>query len=535
MDSREKQNIEQRRRKQTRKSKRRPSKKNAFLIPFTIVIALIVIIGIAILIIGKSSLKNADSPIPAVESYMESLKCNLEPTPLDESIDGSDVSKALESLALGSVKSFSINGYSTFFKTATVTGVAECVDMKKMAEGLDKAVNDTLVQIVDEARKASDVYNDDDTFKLPVIIEALNRVFRERLEDSSYCSSKKIVIKAKYSDGVWTVTKTSPFEDSKSLLKTKEKLLNSLEGKLTYVEKHYYIPEEATAGPKPDQACYGVTTDPNVVVELINSKIAQRLLKGQTLSWNPDIERIEGSEINYYLDDSILAIEWQEYFDDNVATYTESVIADGSQFRKKTVGDVAWGDYDIASNLAAQANAVFAVGGDFYNHPRECGIVVLNREIVRFEPYTADTCFVNTDGDFLFVRRGEFTERSQAEQFVEENDIIFSIAFGPVIIEDGKDVTPDEYPWGEINDIYSRSAIGIIGQHHYLTVNLNDRPWAFLYQATNAMLRYGCQKAYTLDGGQTACTIFNNRLINPVQFGFERDVSDILYFATAIN
>ena len=45
---------------------------------------------------------------------------------------------------------------------------------------------------------------------------------------------------------------------------------------------------------------------------------------------------------------------------------------------------------------------------------------------------------------------------------------------------------------------------------------------------------FGVQKAYTLDGGQTATIAMNNRLINSVVFGSQRNISDILYFATAL-
>ena len=49
-----------------------------------------------------------------------------------------------------------------------------------------------------------------------------------------------------------------------------------------------------------------------------------------------------------------------------------------------------------------------------------------------------------------------------------------------------------------------------------------------------AMLPKGVQKAYTLDGGQTAEIVMFGAPINHVDFGFERTVSDIIYFATAI-
>ena len=40
--------------------------------------------------------------------------------------------------------------------------------------------------------------------------------------------------------------------------------------------------------------------------------------------------------------------------------------------------------------------------------------------------------------------------------------------------------------------------------------------------------------AYTLDGGQTATIAMNHEHINPVQYGSQRRISDIFYFATAI-
>ena len=107
------------------------------------------------------------------------------------------------------------------------------------------------------------------------------------------------------------------------------------------------------------------------------------------------------------------------------------------------------------------------------------------------------------------------------------------------MIDQGVDVTPDNYLWGEIWDTYARAAIGMLGERHYLTMNLNCRTgryynYATLRQAADAMVERGCYKAYTLDGGQTCCTIVNGELISPVQFGYERETSDIIYFATAV-
>jgi exopolysaccharide biosynthesis protein len=138
-----------------------------------------------------------------------------------------------------------------------------------------------------------------------------------------------------------------------------------------------------------------------------------------------------------------------------------------------------------------------------------------------------------------FSYRNQFSTIDEAQRFVEENDIVYSLCFGPVMIDNSVDVTPDNYQWGEIWDTYARAAIGMLGEHHYLTMNLNCGTghlyhYATLRQAADAMVERGCIKAYTLDGGQTCCTVVNGELVSPVQFGNERYTSDIIYFATAI-
>ena len=183
---------------------------------------------------------------------------------------------------------------------------------------------------------------------------------------------------------------------------------------------------------------------------------------------------------------------------------------------------------------------MLAFGGDFYYHGRACGIGIYQREFYRFDPVTCDTCYITADGDMLFSYRGQFAEQEEAEQFAKENNVLFSLGFGPVLIDDFLDVTPEDYPWGEVNDTYARAALGLLEEHHYLTMNINCGQagteyyyLATLRQAADAMMARGCRKAYALDGGQTATTVFGGALINPVQFGWEKEISDIIYFASA--
>ena len=166
---------------------------------------------------------------------------------------------------------------------------------------------------------------------------------------------------------------------------------------------------------------------------------------------------------------------------------------------------------------------------------------VYQREMIRFHPYNADTCFITADGDLRFLYMGTEISEEEMQQYLQDNDVVFSLAFGPVMIDEGVDVLPENYLWGEVNDYYARSALGLMGRHHYLTMNINCDPrrpeldhLPNLRDAADAMLKRGCWKAYTLDGGRTATTVFHYELINPVQYGKEIPISDIIYFATAV-
>jgi len=116
---------------------------------------------------------------------------------------------------------------------------------------------------------------------------------------------------------------------------------------------------------------------------------------------------------------------------------------------------------------------------------------------------------------------------------------MFSLSFGPVLVDNGVDVTPFDYPIGEIRDSYARCAVGQLGKLHYLNMTINClSPDYYVYvtlrQAADSMIEHGCLNAYTLDGGQTGSIVLGGELINPVQFGYERAQSDCFYFATAI-
>lgn len=305
---------------------------------------------------------------------------------------------------------------------------------------------------------------------------------------------------------------------------------------LVYIKKIYTIPEDALVAPAPDPAAYGSTDDPAEVQAVVER--AGELLDGQTLYWNPEIERRPGTPILYYYDETILAICWKENVNGCAVTFSEVKIAHPSQLRRCIAGNsYGSGVRYTASNMAKAANAVVSIDGDFYDY-RQLGITVYQRQLYRNKPESVDSCFFTASGDMLFSHRGELKGEGEAEKFVQDNDVLFAIAFGPILVEDGQPTVTTSYPVGEVLHPYTRASIGQYEKLHYLlmTAGFEDNLSNVMdiNGAAQLMASMGVDRAYAVDGGQSAVLYFNGGPFNHVDFGEERTMSDIIYFATAI-
>jgi len=303
------------------------------------------------------------------------------------------------------------------------------------------------------------------------------------------------------------------------------------------IKKVYRLDRMNPVAPEPDQSCFGETDDPAVVLALLDE--AAELLDGQEMQWNPDIQMVPGTKLKYYCDETILVLTWKEVVNRAVYTFSEVKIADPSQFRRYLCDNVFGSSIQCAtSDMAATVNAVAAMNGDFYKF-RSLGMVVYEGQVRRLAGELVDSCCVDVDGNLIFVHKGEILEQADAEKFVADNNILFSVAFGPILVENGKNVCPDDYVFGEINDIYARAAMCQTDPLHYLMVTVNTEKPLYTNAATVREMgaeleRRGIDMAYTLDGGQTATIVLNDQVINSVEFGAQRNISDILYFATAL-
>ena len=310
-----------------------------------------------------------------------------------------------------------------------------------------------------------------------------------------------------------------------------------------YIRIKYSIPSGAYRGYLADQECYGSTNDTAEVEELLQSAMAQQLIGDAETIWNPELEFVTDPEFSYYLDESILTLVWNEGANGAWGTFCEVFVGDASQFRRKIVDDTVECNRRVYPEvLLKEVNSVVASTGDLYDHwARRIGVVVYDGQVGRFNTY-GDTCFVTNSGDFIMKPSYTFSSEWEAEAFVKENDINFSLCFGPIIIQDGENVTPEKYSYGEIDGIYPRLAVAQIGPLHYLIYALNSNSdvkgygkWGCtVADVAETLLAHGCPNAYILDGGQSSAVMFNNEVITPLQYGSLRQISDIIYFSSAI-
>ena len=318
-------------------------------------------------------------------------------------------------------------------------------------------------------------------------------------------------------------------------MNTANRISDALDGVLS-VEKKYWISADALSAPKPDPFSFGETSDPSEMAGVIER--ASALLDGQNLLFSTDVKLAPNSTIRYYLDDTILAIAWKEVHHYSVYSFAEVRIADASQFRRYlSEGKFGADTIRPTTEMAKSVNAVIASSGDYYRF-RDVGVLVYNGEVKRVHQGMADSCLVDYDGNLHFIYRYEPYDFDSAHEYVETNNINFSLTFGPVIIDNGALTVPYSYVLGEINDGYPRAALCQLDELHYLIAMVNtEGANAYsqaMYEFAAVLQGKGGRYAYALDGGQTASLAVNGDLYNSVYNGYERWHSDILYFGTAI-
>lgn len=426
------------------------------------------------------------------------------------------------------------------FRRASALLTVTRLDVDALTADLAPEMQTHVQETVTAAKRRSDVYAEDGSYLPAVVTDAYEKALSARLTDlSGYLETFTLPLSLSYADGSWKLTDPSALDGLLPSLPSSPGCAEAA-AQLVPVAFHYKLPDRTSPGPVPDSSRFGWFEDPAELLTLLESEEAVRLINGQNLDFDP-ANVLPGRGVHYYLDETILAIVWQQDEHGAVGTFAEVFLADASQLRRKLAGDTFGSEARFyPSELAAQANAVVAVSGDFYNSGRPTyGLCVYDGQLMRSCLTAGDTCLFTDEGDMVFAYENSFSSEAEAQDFLDSRRVMFSLAFGPVMIDHGEDVTPYSYPLGEVLDTYARCAIGQLGKLHYLAMTINcESPDHYVYvtlrQAADSMLAHNCYNAYTLDGGQTGSILIGGKLINPVQFGYEREMSDIFYFSTAI-
>jgi exopolysaccharide biosynthesis protein len=301
------------------------------------------------------------------------------------------------------------------------------------------------------------------------------------------------------------------------------------------IKKIYWLSDHDLIAPKPKEECYGVTDDPAAIGQL--SQDAQELLDGQRTALDPNVTLAPDTKLTYYLDETIFTATWKQTFGNSMYTVSEIKIQHPSQFRRFLAGGAYGSGIQLTTTeMADSVNAVVASTGDFYAF-RKYGIIVYEGKVQRVDT-TVDTCYINDRGELLFSYRGELNSMEEAQAFVDEHNIRFSVAFGPVIFDNGEKTEFPGYVLGEVYEPYARSAICQLGPMHYLLVVVSTEGrytrHATVKEFQSVIETFAPEKAYCLDGGQSAVIAMRGQTINRVNWGYQRKVSDIIYFATAL-
>ena len=310
---------------------------------------------------------------------------------------------------------------------------------------------------------------------------------------------------------------------------------NALDGVLN-IEKVYWLSDDDLVAPEPNPAGYGTANSVEELAWLLEE--AADLIDGQEMTFGLDRQIWDGEPIRYYYDETVLVITWKEMIGKAMYTISEVKVAHPSQFRRFLAnGEFGSDKQYVTTEMARSVNSVVASSGDFYKH-RHYGIVVHEGQVKRAETARIDTCFIDDQGNMILSPRKQFSSQEEAQKFVDDNNIRFSLAFGPILVEDGQYNAPRSYPLGEIDGNYSRMALCQKDEMHYLLVNATAQ---FKYQVRPTIWEFAdvltgmnVDKAYALDGGQTTVIAMDGDLITSVDYGYQRQISDIIYFATAL-
>ena len=206
--------------------------------------------------------------------------------------------------------------------------------------------------------------------------------------------------------------------------------------------------------------------------------------------------------------------------------------------------------------IAENVNAVVAINGDYFIKTDKCQVVLRQSQQVRnHADGHMDLLVIDKNGDFTALPKCTKDEYKEYMR-MHEYELYNVFCFGPVLVQDGDSVIPEDYANGYVgakNDT-QRSAIAQLGPLEYMLITcsgpqsennkgLTIYEFAGLCEMMGKQLNEnGCALAFNLDGGNSATLVFKaldaKGSLSYVKVNcpeIERQLSDIIYFATLVK
>lgn len=184
------------------------------------------------------------------------------------------------------------------------------------------------------------------------------------------------------------------------------------------------------------------------------------------------------------------------------------------------------------SETASQNQAILAINGDYYG-AQEKGYVLRNGVLYRNTARSdQEDLVIYQDGSFEVIKESEVSAEELLSRGAEQ-----ILSFGPALLTNGTLQVTEGQEVGKAKASNPRTAIGILGEGHYVFVVSDGRTreseGLSLYELAEFMQGLGVTCAYNLDGGGSSAMYFNGEIVNnPTTDGRnikERSVSDIVY------
>ncbi len=263
-----------------------------------------------------------------------------------------------------------------------------------------------------------------------------------------------------------------------------------------------------------------------------NSAVSQVAEEAEQLPEETEQQEPIVTQNSYQSKNISITIETIERY--NTQVYVADIqLADASFLNTALAGNTFGRNVGQTTSEIAKANdAILAVNGDYYGF-RDRGFVMregyLYRDTVQGDGY--EDLVIYEDGRLEVIEEAASDASALAEAGAVQ---IFS--FGPGLIRSGEITVTEGSEVEQSMQSNPRTAIGQIGDLHYLLVVSDGRTeeseGLTLLELAQVMEEYGCQTAYNLDGGGSSTMWFMGEVINHPTNGWrdgERSISDIVY------